>query len=79
MNLGRYMMIIGGIIIVISYLPLPLLHFGMYPDLMMVESKEGSGTYSLIPHGITPVIKIFTYGGIGLFVAGITYRFWRRK
>lgn len=79
MNLGRYMMIIGGIIVAISYIPLPLLYFGMYPEFMMVESKEGSDTHSLVPYEIAPIIKIFTYGGIGLLIAGITYRFWRRK
>ena len=79
MNLGRYMMIVGGVIVAISYIPLPLLYFGAYPEFMMVESKEGSGTNSLVPYEIVPMVKIFTYGGIGLFIAGITYRFWRRK
>ena len=79
MNLGRKLIIIGGIIVGLSYMPLLLMMFGYYPTFLMQETRQNSGTISLISGELVPFAQVFVYGGFSLLIAGGTYRFWRRK
>lgn len=79
MNLGRKLLIIGGTIVGLSYVPLLLMMFGHYPTMMLMqETSVNSGMFS-ISSEFVPFIQIFTYSGFALLIAGATYRFWRRK
>jgi len=79
MNLGRKLIIIGGIIVGLSYVPLLLMMFGHYPTFLMQEIRQNSGTYSVVFDELVPFVQIFVYVGFSLLIAGGTYRFWRRK
>ncbi|HEY4680641.1 MAG TPA: hypothetical protein VIH04_05175 [Nitrosarchaeum sp.] len=79
MNLGRKLIIIGGIIMGLSYVPLLLMMFGHYPTFLMQEIRQNSGTYSVVSGELIPFIQIFVYGGFSLLIAGGTYRFWRKR
>ncbi|PIY89493.1 MAG: hypothetical protein COY74_05755 [Nitrosopumilales archaeon CG_4_10_14_0_8_um_filter_34_8] len=79
MNLGRKLLIIGGIIVGLSYMPLLLMMFGYYPTFLMQETWQNSGTHSVVSGELIPFVQIFVYVGFSLLIAGGTYRFWRRK
>lgn len=79
MNLGKKMLIIGGIVVGVSYAPIFLLMFGQYPTFLLQETQENSGTYSVVSGELAPFVQFFTYGGFSLLIAGTTFRFWRRK
>ena len=79
MNLGRKLLVIGGVIVGLSYTPLLLIMFGHYPTFLMQETQQNSGTYSVVSGELAPFVQIFVYGGFSLLIAGGTCKFWRRK
>jgi hypothetical protein len=62
-----------------SYSPIPLLIFGGHPSFLKYNALDNSEIFSLIPEWAVPFIQFSTLGGFSLLIAGVTYRFWRRK
>ena len=79
MNLGRKLLITGGIMLGFSYSPLPLMIFGVHPSFLKYNALDNSEIFSLVPEWSAPIFQALTLGGVFLLVAGATYRFWRRK
>ena len=79
MNNGRKLLIIGGIMLAISYSPVPLLIFGGHPSFLKYDALDNSEIFSLIPEWAVPFVQFTTLGGFALLITGGTYRFWRKK
>ena len=80
MNFARKLLIIGGVLVGFWFSALMQSIFLPSMFLSKIDSVSVTDSGTIIEYsGIVPHMELIPFIGLALLIAGITYRFWRKK